>query len=75
MTKAFRDVCTDAVLLIQRRKRHKVTLTIQRPGQDKSMEVTITSDEIPIETVYAEMKDDGVAKIQITSSQRIRIRN
>jgi carboxyl-terminal processing protease len=58
---------TDAVLLIRGEKGTKVTLTIQRPGQEKSMEVTITRDEIPIETVYAEMKDNGIAEIQITS--------
>ena len=58
---------TDAVLLIRGEKGTKVTLTIQRPGQEKPMEVTITRDEIPIETVYAEMKENGVAEIQITS--------
>lgn len=58
---------SEAVLLIRGEKGSKVTLTVQRPGQDKSMEMTITRDEIPIETVYAEMKKDGVAKIQITS--------
>ncbi|MGE6752396.1 S41 family peptidase [Rossellomorea sp. NPDC071047] len=58
---------TDAVLLIRGEKGTKVTLTIQRPGQDKPMQVTITRDEIPIETVYAEMKENGVAEIQITS--------
>ncbi|WP_064091326.1 lmo1851 family serine protease [Rossellomorea aquimaris] len=58
---------TDAVLLIRGEKGTKVTLTIQRPGQEKTMDVTITRDEIPIETVYAEMKENGVAEIQITS--------
>ncbi|MCA1054516.1 S41 family peptidase [Rossellomorea aquimaris] len=58
---------TDAVLLIRGEKGTKVTLSIQRPGQEKPMDVTITRDEIPIETVYAEMKEDGVAEIQITS--------
>ncbi|WP_277348674.1 S41 family peptidase [Cytobacillus spongiae] len=58
---------TDAVLLIRGEKGTKVTLTIQRPGQEKPMQVTITRDEIPIETVYAEMKENGVAEIQITS--------
>ncbi|WP_232066017.1 S41 family peptidase [Bacillus sp. KH172YL63] len=58
---------TDAVLLIRGEKGTKVTLTIQRAGQEKPMDVTITRDEIPIETVYAEMQDNGVAKIQITS--------
>jgi carboxyl-terminal processing protease len=58
---------TDAVLLIRGEKGTKVNLTIQRPGQEGNMEVTITRDEIPIETVYAEMKENGVAEIQITS--------
>ena len=42
-------------------------LTIQRPGADETTEVTITRDEIPLETVYSEMLDNGIAKIQITS--------
>ncbi|TYR76582.1 S41 family peptidase [Rossellomorea vietnamensis] len=58
---------TDAVLQIRGEKGTKVTLTIQRPGTEESTEVTITRDEIPLETVYAEMLDNGIAKVQITS--------
>ncbi|WP_421378969.1 S41 family peptidase [Bacillus salacetis] len=58
---------TDAVLKIRGEKGTKVTLTVQRPGADEPTEVTITRDEIPLETVYAEMLDNGIAKIQITS--------
>jgi carboxyl-terminal processing protease len=58
---------TDAVLKIRGEKGTKVTLTIQRPGADESTKVTITRDEIPLETVYPEMLDNGIAKIQITS--------
>jgi carboxyl-terminal processing protease len=58
---------TDAVLLIRGKKGTKVTLTIQRSEQSDPREVTITRDEIPIETVYAEMVGNGVAKVQITS--------
>ncbi len=58
---------TDAVLLIRGEKGTKVTLTIQRPGIDDEMKVTITRDEIPIETVYPEMLANGVGKIQITT--------
>ncbi|WP_409251057.1 S41 family peptidase [Bacillus sp. SCS-153A] len=58
---------TDAVLKIRGEKGTKVTLTIQRPGADETTEVTITRDEIPLETVYSEMLDNGIGKIQITS--------
>ncbi|EDL66046.1 S41 family peptidase [Bacillus sp. SG-1] len=58
---------TDAVLKIRGEKGTKVTLTIQRPGADETTEVTITRDEIPLETVYSEMLDNGIAKVQITS--------
>lgn len=55
----------EAVLLIRGEKGTKVTLTILRGEQ--SLDVTITRAEIPINTVYAEMLEDGIAKIQITS--------
>lgn len=60
----------EAVLLIRGEKGTKVTLTIQRAGQDNQIKMTITRDEIPINTVYAEMLENGVAKIQITSFSR-----
>lgn len=57
---------SEAVLLIRGSKGTKVTLSIQR-GNNASMEVTIVRDDIPIETVYAEMLDDQVAHIIISS--------
>lgn len=58
---------SEAVLLIRGEKGTKVKLKIQRAGTKAPMEVTIVRDEIPIETVYANMNDDKVAHIQITS--------
>lgn len=58
---------TEAVLLIRGEKGTPVTLTIQRGGSDDLQEVTIIRDEIPIETVYGEMGEDKIAKIQVTS--------
>ncbi|MFE7152851.1 S41 family peptidase, partial [Heyndrickxia sporothermodurans] len=57
----------EAVLLIRGEKGTKVTLTIQRAGSHDTTQMTITRDEIPVNTVYAEMMKDGIAKIQITS--------
>lgn len=57
---------SEAVLLIRGNKGTKVTLSIQR-GTNAVMEVTIVRDDIPIETVYAEMLDDQVAHIIISS--------
>lgn len=58
---------TQAVTLIRGKKGTKVELTIQRPGIDAPMTVPIIRDEIPIETVYGEMVDESIAKVQITS--------
>ncbi|WML42205.1 S41 family peptidase [Neobacillus sp. OS1-2] len=58
---------TQAVTLIRGKKGTKVELTIQRPGTDATMTVPIVRDTIPIETVYGEMVDDSIAKVQITS--------
>ncbi|KMY54533.1 peptidase S41 [Bacillus sp. FJAT-27231] len=58
---------SEAVLLIRGEKGTKVKLKVQRAGTKEPMEITIVRDEIPIETVYAEMNDDKVAHIQITS--------
>ncbi len=57
---------SEAVLLIRGDKGSEVTLSIQRGG-NAAMDVTIVRDEIPIETVYAEMLDDKVAHIIISS--------
>jgi len=58
---------SEAVLLIRGEKGTKVELTIQRPGMDEPLKFVITRDTIPLETVYSEMLEDGIAKIQITS--------
>lgn len=58
---------SEAVLLIRGEKGTKVKLKVQRAGTKEPMEITIVRDDIPIETVYAEMKDDKIAHIQITS--------
>lgn len=58
---------TEAVLLIRGKKGTKVELTIQRPGVDEPMTVPITRDTIPLQTVYGEMLEDGIAKVSITS--------
>ncbi|MFJ7826402.1 S41 family peptidase [Psychrobacillus sp. NPDC096623] len=57
---------SEAVLLIRGSKGTEVTLSIQR-GNNALMEVTIVRDDIPIETVYAEMLDEQVAHIIISS--------
>ncbi|MGE7906745.1 S41 family peptidase [Peribacillus sp. NPDC094092] len=58
---------SEAVLKIRGEKGTKVDLSISRAGEPEPIELTIKRDTIPIETVYAEMLDDGVAKIQVTS--------
>ncbi|WP_160721131.1 S41 family peptidase [Bacillus sp. USDA818B3_A] len=58
---------TEAVTLIRGKKGTKVTLSIQRPGIEAPMTVPIVRDTIPIETVYGEMVDKSIAKVQITS--------
>lgn len=57
----------EAVLLIRGKKGTKVTLSIIRQDKEDPIKMTITRDEIPINTVYSEMLEDGIAKIQITS--------
>nr|WP_295973073.1 S41 family peptidase [uncultured Bacillus sp.] len=58
---------SEAVLLIRGEKGTKVKLTVQRPGVEETMDVSVVRDTIPIETVYGEMLEDGIAKVQITS--------
>lgn len=60
----------EAVELIRGEKGTEVVLEISRPGVTESFEVTVTRDEIPIETVHAEIVDvDGhkTGIIEITS--------
>lgn len=58
---------SEAVLLIRGEKGTEVTLTIQRGEVSEPLEIPIVRDEIPIETVYADMLEGNVAHIQITS--------
>ncbi|TDL92675.1 PDZ domain-containing protein [Vibrio vulnificus] len=58
---------SEAVLKIRGEKGTKVDLSISRAGESEPIKLTIKRDTIPIETVYAEMLDDGIAKIQVTS--------
>ena len=58
---------SEAVLLIRGEKGTTVTLTIKRGEAVEPVDVKIERDVIPIETVYAEMLDDGIAHIHITS--------
>ncbi|MHC0035675.1 lmo1851 family serine protease [Pseudoneobacillus sp. C159] len=58
---------TEAVLLIRGKKGTKVELTIQRAGVEKPITVPIIRDTIPVQTVYGEMVEDGIAKVSITS--------
>ncbi|MDQ0273918.1 S41 family peptidase [Cytobacillus purgationiresistens] len=58
---------SEAVLLIRGEKGTDVELEVMRPGAEESVKMTITRDTIPLETVYGEMIDDEIAKVQITS--------
>lgn len=58
---------TEAVSHIRGKKGTKVQLTIERSGMENPLDVEIIRDTIPIETVYGEMIDDRIAKVQITS--------
>lgn len=58
---------SEAVLLIRGKKGTKVNLTISRPGVKELVKLNITRDVIPVETVYSEMLNDHIGKIQITS--------
>ena len=58
---------SEAVLLIRGEKGTTVTLSIKRGETVEPVDVKIKRDVIPIETVYAEMLDDGIAHIHLTS--------
>ncbi|HLR03600.1 MAG TPA: S41 family peptidase [Virgibacillus sp.] len=60
----------EAVEEIRGEKGSEVVIEIQRPGVSEPFEVTLTRDEIPVETVYSDMKDVGGKKtgtLEITS--------
>jgi carboxyl-terminal processing protease len=58
---------TEAVMLIRGKKGTKVEIAIGRAGLEEPMNVSIVRDTIPLKTVYGEMLEDGIAKVQITS--------
>lgn len=58
---------TEAVMLIRGDKGTTVELTIERAGIEEPIKVSIVRDTIPIETVYGEMLDEKIGKVQITS--------
>ncbi|WP_432355700.1 S41 family peptidase [Sporosarcina sp. A2] len=58
---------SEAVLLIRGEKGTTVTLTIKRGDKGEPFEVKIKRDDIPIETVYAEMLDGNIAHIRMTT--------
>nr|WP_130859717.1 S41 family peptidase [Gracilibacillus phocaeensis] len=60
----------EAVNKIRGEKGTEVVLDIQRPGVEETLEVEITRDSIPIETVYSETEEvDGklIGVLQLTS--------
>ncbi|OCS88697.1 S41 family peptidase [Caryophanon tenue] len=58
---------SEAVLLIRGEKGTEVKMKIERAGVEAPIEMTIVRDEIPVETVYGELLEGGVAHLQITS--------
>ncbi len=58
---------SEAVLLIRGEKGTTVTLSIKRGDAAEPIEVKITRDVIPIETVYHEIDKEGIAHVTITS--------
>lgn len=58
---------SEAVLLIRGEKGTTVTLTVERGTEGEPMDVKVVRDVIPIETVYAELDEDGIGHIRITS--------
>ena len=58
---------SEAVLLIRGEKGSTVTLSIRRGEKSDPFDVKLVRDVIPINTVYAEMLEDKIAHINITS--------
>ncbi len=57
---------TDAVTKIRGPKGTKAVLKIKRPGAENPFELTIVRDTIPLETVFTEMRPDGIGIIRIS---------
>ncbi|MCM3128249.1 MULTISPECIES: S41 family peptidase [unclassified Paenibacillus] len=56
----------DAVSKIRGPKGSEAKVQVQRAGTSEPLDFSIIRDDIDLETVYAEMKDDGVGVITIT---------
>lgn len=57
---------TEAVLKIRGPKGSTVVVEILREGHKEPIAYSLVRDTIPLETVYADMLDDGIGKIEIT---------
>jgi carboxyl-terminal processing protease len=56
---------TDAVMKIRGPKGTQAKLEIQRPDHKSSIELILVRDEIDLETVFSELLEDGIGKIEI----------
>ncbi|GAA5346369.1 S41 family peptidase [Planifilum fimeticola] len=56
----------EAVMKIRGPKGTKAKLEVVRPGHSEILHITVTRDEIPIETVDAQMLKGGIGKIEIS---------
>lgn len=56
----------EAVNKIRGPKGTEAVLEIQRGGASSAVKMTIVRDNVKLETVYAEMKEDGVGVIEVT---------
>ncbi|SDW44918.1 carboxyl-terminal processing protease [Marininema mesophilum] len=56
----------EAVSKIKGPKGSKAHLEINRPGESRTLKVTVVRDDIPIETVQSKMLDDKVGRIDIS---------
>lgn len=57
----------EAVKNLRGEKGTKAELVIKRPGEDEERTVTVIRDTIPVDTVHAEMLDDQIGRLEITS--------
>jgi len=56
---------TEAVMLIRGERGTDVVLSVYRDGEDDLLDIKITRDEITINSVEWEMRDDGIAVIEV----------
>lgn len=56
---------SDAVMKIRGPKGTQAKLEIQRPEHQNIMELIVVRDEIDLETVFSELLEDGIGKIEI----------